>query len=455
MLVPVDNFFPGLVQLQTKPSFTTSADQDGIFRFAFDTLKPGFYQIVYNNFELSPYDLYLNEVDSIFIDLSQPEQKIKVTGTDSDKFNYLENDLKVFEQFKDFLKNIKTKPYPNEMEFKDQLDSLHLKRIEILMKNKSISTAEKAYFINSINAEMAKFRLGYLNHQNFYKNAKIPDQAYVNFMDSLHFSEAFSQTTASKNLADIFSTFKTRQALQDKAEQDWWTQSLTYQFNYISSLENSHWKDILALGSIINLEFLIDRENFFKDLNSFALQMKGNFSNPAYEELFLKNIKAFQQLAPGQKAPDFELPDAFGQSHNISDYNGQVVYLDFWATWCVNCIEQIPEALKLQKHYQNQPVKFIYVAMEATEKDIENWKTFISGEHKMTKKLTNGRGFTGLHLVAEGQFENEQIKDYQVIYTPTHVLIDQNGRIVNSRAKGPSEIYSDIDRLLKNSAPSP
>jgi thiol-disulfide isomerase/thioredoxin len=450
LLIPVENYFHGLKQIIPEAQYVSTTDSEGYFKFEIDSLEPGFYQLVHEDFGLSPYDIYLNEVDSLFIDLSMPDQKIRITGIGSDKFNYLENDLKVFEKFNEFLKAIRLNQFSNELEFKDHLDSLHLKRIEVLVKNEDISKTEKAHFINSINAEMTKYRLLHLSHQHFYKDGKIPDKAYFDFMDSLHFTEAFSKTTASKVLADLFSSFKTRQALQDIDEQDWWTESLAYQFNYISNLENSYWKDNLALGSILELEFLVDREDFFEDFNNFVDQMKGNFTNPVNERLFLENIKPFQQLAPGHKAPDFELPDATGKQHSISDYKGQVIYLDFWATWCVNCIEQIPAALKLQKYFQDQPVKFIYVALEETERDIDNWKKFISGEHKVTKKLTNNSAFAGLHLVAKGQFENEQIKDYQVIYTPTHVLIDQNGNIVNSRAKGPEEIYEEIEELLEN-----
>lgn len=177
--------------------------------------------------------------------------------------------------------------------------------------------------------------------------------------------------------------------------------------------------------------------------------MASSFSNSAYEKLFQENIKPIQKLSPGLPIPDFELPDNTGKIHKLSDYKGQIIYLDFWATWCVNCIEQIPEALQLQKHYEGKPVKFIYVALEDAEKDVLNWKNFISGNHKLTKKVTNNDTFTGLHLIAKGQFDNKQIKDFKVIYTPTHVLIDQNGNIVNARAKGPDEIYNEIDKLLK------
>jgi cytochrome c biogenesis protein CcmG/thiol:disulfide interchange protein DsbE len=53
----------------------------------------------------------------------------------------------------------------------------------------------------------------------------------------------------------------------------------------------------------------------------------------------------------GAEAPDFELADASGKMVRLSDYKGKVVLLNFWATWCAPCKEEIPGFMDLQKQF--------------------------------------------------------------------------------------------------------
>jgi len=53
----------------------------------------------------------------------------------------------------------------------------------------------------------------------------------------------------------------------------------------------------------------------------------------------------------GELAPDFELSDFEGDRHRLSDFRGQVVYLNFWATWCVPCQAELPDIDRLQSEY--------------------------------------------------------------------------------------------------------
>lgn len=266
-LVEVNSYFPGLKQNGTTPKFETDTDQKGHFKFELDSLKSGFYQLVYKNFGLSPYDIYLDDVDSIFIDLSLQDQKIKISGNQSKKFSYLDEDLKYIEQINTFLKKSRSKGQTDEMKFKHYIDSLHLVRMYNLAKVDKIFDIEKAYFRDHINAEMTGHRLWYLNYHDFFQNDKLPDQAYFTFLDSLNLTAQFSKTTSAKMLANIYLDFKTRQALFDEDEQVWWSKGLKQKFDYIKNLENSEWKDILALSSVYNLDFLMDRDNFFQDLS--------------------------------------------------------------------------------------------------------------------------------------------------------------------------------------------
>jgi peroxiredoxin len=67
----------------------------------------------------------------------------------------------------------------------------------------------------------------------------------------------------------------------------------------------------------------------------------------------------------GKSAPDFELRDVrTGKKVRLSDYRGRAVLLNFWATWCPPCKEEIPWFVDLQKQYGGQGLVIIGVAMD-------------------------------------------------------------------------------------------
>jgi len=63
-------------------------------------------------------------------------------------------------------------------------------------------------------------------------------------------------------------------------------------------------------------------------------------------------------------APDFSLPDFTGQRLDLSSYRGKVVLLDFWATWCDPCRDEIPHFVDLQNKYGGQGLQIIGVSMD-------------------------------------------------------------------------------------------
>ena len=63
-------------------------------------------------------------------------------------------------------------------------------------------------------------------------------------------------------------------------------------------------------------------------------------------------------------APDFSLPDLTGQRLSLSTYRGKVVLLDFWATWCDPCRDEIPHFVELQSKYHDRGLQIVGVSMD-------------------------------------------------------------------------------------------
>ena len=70
---------------------------------------------------------------------------------------------------------------------------------------------------------------------------------------------------------------------------------------------------------------------------------------------------------PGQPAPDFTLALLDGSSLSLSDLRGQLVVLNFWATWCSSCYDELPDLQALWEEYRSQGITFVGIAYRDEE----------------------------------------------------------------------------------------
>jgi peroxiredoxin len=73
----------------------------------------------------------------------------------------------------------------------------------------------------------------------------------------------------------------------------------------------------------------------------------------------------------GEKRPEFALNNLEGEKHAISEWDGKVIVLNFWATWCPPCRREIPAFIELQEKYQAQGFTIIGVALDARQAAID------------------------------------------------------------------------------------
>ncbi len=116
----------------------------------------------------------------------------------------------------------------------------------------------------------------------------------------------------------------------------------------------------------------------------------------------------------GFLAPDFKLTDLDGKVIQLSELRGQPVFINFWATWCPPCRQEMPDIQSAYEKY-GKTVRFLAVNLTATENSIEVVRQYMS---------SNGYTFSAL-LDRDGSVATL----YQVRAIPTSFFIDAEGVI--------------------------
>ena len=142
----------------------------------------------------------------------------------------------------------------------------------------------------------------------------------------------------------------------------------------------------------------------------------------AFGVVWMQSSK-YEPLAVGMNAPDFNLPDLQGKGQRLSDYRGKVIFLNFWATWCKPCKEEMPSMQVLWDNLKKEDFVMLAISMDrvTTKKDIP---PFVENMKLTFPILTD----------SWGQTDNR----YKLMGVPETYIIDQNG-VLREKVIGPRD----------------
>jgi peroxiredoxin len=120
-----------------------------------------------------------------------------------------------------------------------------------------------------------------------------------------------------------------------------------------------------------------------------------------------------EKVELGKKAPDFALVDLNGEKHQLSDYEGKGVILNFWATWCKPCEKEMPYFNNQYKAFKEQGVEILAVNI---------------GETDMVVKDFAERFDLSFPIMID--HKSEITTAYKVDPLPVTFLIDKEGKVV-------------------------
>jgi thiol-disulfide isomerase/thioredoxin len=173
-----------------------------------------------------------------------------------------------------------------------------------------------------------------------------------------------------------------------------------------------------------------------------ALGMAFLFSGAAGDRTIQAEVRealrsaGIQPLRQREDISDFTLPLLDGSRRTLSAYKGKVVFLNFWATWCPPCRQEMPSMETLYQRYRGRGLEFLAVDIQETGEEV---RAFISQN--------------GLTFPVALDLEGTVAADYGVYAIPSTFIIDRDGYVIagvrGSRRWDTPAVYAAFDVLLK------
>jgi peroxiredoxin len=157
-------------------------------------------------------------------------------------------------------------------------------------------------------------------------------------------------------------------------------------------------------------------------------------AHPNFIERATGHLHEMESLNVGQTAPTFEAATVRGDTVNLSKLRGNVVLLEFWATWCGPCKPEIPYLKSVWSEYRNEDFRLIGIAQDKSTETL--------------RQVLDERNMTWPQIQEEKQQKGEVSDLYNANGIPRAYLIDRQGTIAAKDLRK-EEIEKEVRRLME------
>ncbi len=137
---------------------------------------------------------------------------------------------------------------------------------------------------------------------------------------------------------------------------------------------------------------------------------------------------------PLEKAPDFEFIHENGDYQKLSDYQGNVVYIAFWASWCKPCLSNFQTYYELRQELKSKGVVLLNVSLDKNKRD---WEKAL-----MSYSFLNGENVHVTNL-------KEVMNLYELTYIPEYRILNKQMELVNLNQSENRNVMVDFEKWLK------
>lgn len=153
-----------------------------------------------------------------------------------------------------------------------------------------------------------------------------------------------------------------------------------------------------------------------------ANALYGKYPDNPLVQQYKKTAGGLLNVQKGKKAPEIALPNPQGDTVRLSSLEGNVVLVDFWASWCGPCRKESPNLVKAYSKYKDEGFEIYSVSLDRSRK---NWVKAIEDDH-----------LDWTH-VSDLKYWNSLVVDlYGFSGIPHTVLLDEQGRVIAKNLRG-------------------
>ena len=414
----------------TRETFTDTLEGEGHFHFEFDLEKPVMATLSTGDKRLS---LFLEPGMTLNMKASAENfpENIILEGKGSTENNFLNDFNKqygsstqgrvIYDKMRDL----------DAITFKAFIEDTYREMkafFDLNTGKQAFSTAFIHHFKTQLTYEPYQHLLSYpLMHMRTNQLEEFPElpSGYYDFLDQADLSDPTMMTSpAYRGFLSSYLSYYIKNVYEEVEEDSRSSREIEYEVaGNIYEDEQASFMQAMILRMILNYSTLQVAEPLYLDFiarNQVA----------EYSEALTKIYESVIAIQPGLAAPEFTHSDLNGKAYSLSDFRGKVVYLDFWASWCGPCIQQMPYAKELKERMAGQSdLVFLYVSVDSDE---TAWRNAVK-QHEIEG--------INLHAGTDGAS-----KAFNVTGIPAFFLIGRDGKLLDHKAPRPNA--DNIDQVL-------